>query len=123
MLAWENTVLQFRIQLGDVWIAFCRPYPNCWRLFTACLVNLWMYNMYHIYRLSSGFSPQLDDGNAINDMKLETIGSNKQLFVSTNSKIYRLPLERCSRHLTCRCASLAYYSVHFDSKCMRPRKW
>jgi len=55
----------------------------------------------------------LDDGNAINDMKLETIGSNKQLFVSTNSKIYRLPLERCSRHLTCRCASLAYCRGRF----------
>lgn len=48
MLAWENTVLQFRIQLGYIWIAFCRPYLNYWRLFTACLVNLWMYNMYHI---------------------------------------------------------------------------
>ena len=45
---------------------------------------------------------QFDDNNEIKDMKIETVDSTKQLFVSTISKIYRLPLERCSRYITCR---------------------
>ena len=66
---------------------------------------------------------QLDDDNAVNDMEMrvrmmwyvrddgyelytvifQDFGNgDKHLFVSTQSKIYRIPLERCSRHRSCR---------------------
>ncbi len=50
---------------------------------------------------SSLMSTQLDDDGSINDLKIKEIGGVKYIFVTTMSKIYRLPLERCERHETC----------------------
>ena len=37
------------------------------------------------------------------DVIFQDLGNgNKYLFVSTRSTIYRIPLERCNRHKTCR---------------------
>ena len=65
---------------------------------------------------------QLDDNNEINEMKMEvhnyllnnnniilrlyciflqTINNTKYIYASTISKIYRIPLERCDRHILC----------------------
>ena len=44
----------------------------------------------------------LDDGNNIEKMVIHDEGDGERnLFVNTNSKIYKFPLARCSRHSTC----------------------
>ena len=45
---------------------------------------------------------QLDDDNAIKKMKIRNIGGRNYLYVNTFSKLYRISLERCSRHSSCR---------------------
>ena len=44
----------------------------------------------------------LDDENNIEKMVIhEEDGGERNLFVNTDSKIYKFPLARCSRHSTC----------------------
>jgi hypothetical protein len=43
----------------------------------------------------------LDDNGTINRMMIQEVNMIKYLYVSTVSKIYRLPLERCSKNANC----------------------
>ena len=49
----------------------------------------------------SFLSLQLDDDNEVSQMEIQEVGGVKYIFVSTSTKVYRFPLQRCSRHATC----------------------
>ncbi|CAI8036885.1 Semaphorin-1A [Geodia barretti] len=45
-----------------------------------------------------------EDPRNVTDMKLRSVGGEKFLFVSTDTRVYKLPVQRCGRFPKCRCS-------------------
>jgi hypothetical protein len=45
-----------------------------------------------------------EDPRNVTDMKLRSVGSEKFLFVSTDTRVYKIPVQRCGRFPKCRCS-------------------
>ena len=59
-------------------------------------------------------------GNLTTCYWVPTQGGGKYLYVNTDTSIYRLPVQRCSRFLSCRCGGVVMPHQHVYMISMQP---